>query len=182
MGNLAREKKINRGGEKPCVLDEERALLWEKNRKPLIDCDLRVVGFHLAEVRIQREVKRERILHHEFGIEAGAVFKFVQEHRRCAATRLIQKMIAGKKAVRNELNVAPRRHVFNPADRRELLGQPFHPLRHVGPVVVLALAQNRAIQRHPPGLFRTVRETQALERNGEENNIAILCHAAGTTP
>src|SRR5882724_3178607 len=91
-------------------------------------------------------------------------------------------MIAGKKPVRNELNVASRRYVFNTAHRRELLGQPFHPLRHVWPIVVLALAQDGAIQRDAPRLFETVRETQALEGDGEENNVAILCHAAGSAP
>src|SRR6267378_6532832 len=119
--NLAREKEINRRGEKPRVLDEEGALLREKNRKALIDCHLRVVGFHLTEIRIQRDVKREGILHHEFGVEPREVLKSVQEHRWCAGTRLIQKMIPGKKPVRNELNIAARRHVFNPANRRELL-------------------------------------------------------------
>src|SRR5882672_1266324 len=91
-------------------------------------------------------------------------------------------MIAGKKPVRNELNVSPRRYVFNPAERRELLGQSFHALRHVRPIVVLALAQNGAIQHDAPRLLETVRETQALERDGEENNVAILCHAAGSAP
>src|SRR6266436_5975137 len=73
------KKKINRRGEEPCVFNKEWALLREKNRKTLVDCHLRVVGFHLTKIRIQRDVKRERILHHEFGIEARAVFKFVQE-------------------------------------------------------------------------------------------------------
>src|SRR6266852_4322035 len=130
VGNLAREEKIDRRGEKSRVLDEEWTLLREKNRKALIDCHLRVVGFHLAEVRIQRDVKRERILDHEFRVEPRAVFKLIEESGRRGRTwrvGLVQEMIAGKKAVRNELNVAPRRHVFNSIDRRELLGQSFHP-------------------------------------------------------
>src|SRR5882724_2874689 len=91
-------------------------------------------------------------------------------------------MIAGKKPVRNELNVASRRYVFNTAHRRELLGQPFHSLRHVWPIVVLALAQDGAIQRDAPRLFRTVRETQAPKWDGEEDDVTILRHAAGSAP
>src|SRR6266446_5134192 len=125
VSNLAGEEEINRRGEESRVLDEERTLLREKNRKALIDCHLRVVGFHLAEVRIQRDVKRERILDYEFRVQPSAVFKLVEESRRRGRARrvgLVQEMIAGEKAVRNELNVAPRRHVSNSADRCELLG------------------------------------------------------------
>src|SRR6266567_8203954 len=59
VGDLAREKQIDRRGEKSGVLDEERALLREKDSEALVDGDLRVVGLDLAEIGIQCDVEGE---------------------------------------------------------------------------------------------------------------------------
>src|SRR5260370_1316235 len=95
---------------------------------------------------------------------------------------LIQEMIAGKQAIRNELNVPPGRHMLQAANRGELLRQPFDTLRHVRPVVIFAFPENHAIKRQSPGLLRRVGEPQTLEWNRKENNVAVGGDPAGVIP
>ena len=143
--------------EESGILNKERPLFRKENSEALIHGDLRIVRFHLAEIGIQRHVKRQRIVGHKFGVQPRAVFKIVEKRGRGGGTRrirLVQKMIAGQQPIGNELDIASGRHVFDSADRRELLRQSFHALRHVRPVVVFALAQDHAIKRDAPGLFR----------------------------
>src|SRR6267143_5749696 len=97
-------------------------------------------------------------------------------------TRLIQEVIIRQQSIGNQLNISPGRDVFQAAGRGELLRQICHALRDVRPVVVFALAQNRAIERDAPGLLRLVGEAQALERNREENNVAVLGDAPAVAP
>jgi len=52
--------------KKAGVLDKERAFFREKDGETLVDRDLRVVRFHLAEIRIQRDVEGQGILGHNF--------------------------------------------------------------------------------------------------------------------
>ena len=96
--------------------------------------------------------------------------------------RLVQEVIAGQQPVRNELDVASRRNIFDAAGGRKLLRQSFHSLRHVGPIVVFALPQDYAIKGNAPGLLRGVRETQALEGYGEEHHIAVVPDTARVVP
>src|SRR5260370_39069682 len=69
VGDLPREKEINRRDEEPCVFDEKRPFLRKKNSEALINGELRIVRFHLAEIRVQRDVERQRIFSHEFSME-----------------------------------------------------------------------------------------------------------------
>src|SRR5262249_32946926 len=121
-------------------------------------------------------------------VQPGAVFKVVLKKRRrrgiwrIRRSRLVEKVVAGKKSVGNELNIATRRDVFKPLEWRELLRQPGNALCHVRPLVVFAFPQDRTVQRDTPGLLGTVRKAQTLERYREENDVAILRHAAGAAP
>src|SRR6266446_1255440 len=114
VGDLTREKEIDRRREKSGVLDKERPLLRKKNGEALIDGDLRVVGFYLAEIGIQSDVERERIFKNEFGVEPGAMFELVLKRRRRSGIWrihrkwLIQKMVVRKNPVGNKLNIAAR--------------------------------------------------------------------------
>ena len=70
-GQLAMASGSGRGrGTVASVLDEKWPLLWKENLEALVDCHLWLVGFDLAEVRVQCDIKCERIAQHEFGIEA----------------------------------------------------------------------------------------------------------------
>src|SRR4029077_4021000 len=122
VGNLAREKQVYGGREKSGVLNKKRAFFRKTNSEGLVDRDLRIVRFDLAEIRIQGNVKRERVFQHELGVQPGAVLKFIGEGRwrsgiwRIRWKRLIEKMVAGKNAVGDELNIAARRDIFDSAN------------------------------------------------------------------
>src|SRR6266851_868947 len=177
----ARKKQIDRCRKESRIFNEERPLLREKNREALVDGDLRVVRFHLAEIRVQRGVERQRILGHKFRIESGTMLEFIQEAWRAAA-RLIQKVVVGQQPIRNELNVPPWRHILQAGKRRKLLRQSFHAPRDARPIVEFTFAENYAIQRHSPGLLRIARKPQAFERNRKEDNVAVAGDAARVIP
>ena len=148
----------------------------------MIHRHLWVVRFNLAEIRVQRHVERQRVLGNEFRIESGAVLEDIAEAGSRAVRWLIQKVTGRQQPIGNQLNIAARRNMLESADWRELLGKALHPLRHIGPIVVLALAQNRAIEGHAPCLLRLVRKTQALERNGEPDDVAVPRQASFGVP
>ena len=56
------------------VLEKEGAFFRETNFEPLVDGHLRIVGFDLAEIGIERDIERERLVDYRFGVEAGASF------------------------------------------------------------------------------------------------------------
>ena len=72
--------------------------------------------------------------------------------------------------------------MFQAGDGRKLLGDACHALRDVRPVIIFALAQHYAIQRDAPGLFRGMREAQALEGNREPDDVAVGGQAAFVIP
>src|SRR5882724_8759493 len=126
VGDLPGKEQIDGRHEKTGIFNEERTLFRKENGKALIHGHLRVVGFHLAEIRIQRHVKRQRILQDKLRVQAGAMFKVVLKERRrsrirrVGLRRLIQEVIAGQQAIRNELDIAAGGNFFQAAHGREL--------------------------------------------------------------
>ena len=51
------------------ILLEERALLRKENFKALVHRNLGIVGFDLAEIRINGGVQHQAVFDHHFGIE-----------------------------------------------------------------------------------------------------------------
>src|SRR4051812_29522361 len=58
--DATRKEEVDGSLKVPGIFEEERTLFREVHLEALIDGDLRVVGLHLAEVWIPRQVKRER--------------------------------------------------------------------------------------------------------------------------
>ena len=117
MGNPACEDKIDRRSEVVAVLQKERPLFWKEDLKPLVDRDLRLIGFNLAEVGIDRGIEHEAIVQNEFRIQAdfrlqGSAFK-----KRIRRIPLIDIAEAPKQRIRDELNIPRRRNVIE-AGRR----------------------------------------------------------------
>src|SRR5690348_9803851 len=69
VADAAREHHVDWAGEVVAVLEEERTLFWEKHFEALVDGDLRLVGFDLAEIRIDGGVEHEAVVQDELGIE-----------------------------------------------------------------------------------------------------------------
>src|SRR5689334_15960305 len=69
----AGEEQRFRGIKVIRVFQEERPLFWEEDFIALVGRDLRLVGFNLAEVGIDRRVQRERIVDYDFGVKPAAI-------------------------------------------------------------------------------------------------------------
>ena len=99
VGNLPGEKQAHWGLKEARVLDKERALFREQNCEALVYGDLRVVGLHLTEIGIQRDVEGESVLGDELRVQPRPVFESVLIRRRRprrSQSRLIQKVVTGE--------------------------------------------------------------------------------------
>src|ERR1051326_7985802 len=70
--DTAGEEQIDRCLKVIGILQEKRTLLREKYFEPLIDRDLRFVGFDLTEVRICRGIEHEVVMENKLRIESSA--------------------------------------------------------------------------------------------------------------
>src|SRR5262249_33034842 len=69
IDDAPRKEQVLRSGEVGVVFQEEGALLGKLDFEALVDGYLRVVGFHLAEIGVEGDVERERIVQHSLGVE-----------------------------------------------------------------------------------------------------------------
>ncbi len=74
MSNPAREDKIDGSCEVVAVLQKEGPLLGKEDFEPLIDCDLGLIRFDLAEVGIDSAVEHEAVVQDELGVETDVGF------------------------------------------------------------------------------------------------------------
>ena len=77
----AGEEQLDRGLEVAGVLDEERTLLRELDLEALVGGHLRLVGLDLAEVRLDRDVHGDGVLHHRLDVGSIALLPRAAECR-----------------------------------------------------------------------------------------------------
>src|SRR5262245_31124808 len=70
--NPPREEQRLRCFKETGILQKEWPLFREEYFVPLVDSDLGLIRLYLAEIRIHREIQRQRIAKHQFGIYASA--------------------------------------------------------------------------------------------------------------
>src|SRR5262249_4919816 len=95
-------------------LEKERTLLGKEHLEPLVDGDLRLVGLHLAEIRVGGEVEGHRVARNDPRIDAAARRGIALEGRS------LQKSRAGEGPIRNDLDVASWRAPLNALSVSEL--------------------------------------------------------------
>ena len=110
-----REEQRDRRLEIAGVLQEERSLLGKEHFEALVDGDLRLVGFHLAEIGIDREVERHRIVRDDLRVDAGARGGIALEDRPVEEPRTSERPIG------NELDVVSWRDALKTVPVRELV-------------------------------------------------------------
>ena len=74
IDDAPRKEQVFRRQKVIGIVEKKRPLLREIDFEPLIDSNLRIVRFHLAEIGIERDIERERVMQNHFGVEAGAMF------------------------------------------------------------------------------------------------------------
>src|ERR1700676_1972886 len=113
MAEATGEDEFDWRSEVVAVLQEERTLFGEEHLEPLIDGDLRLVGFHLAEVRIERRIEHEAGGQEEFRVETNVGLELSALVERMIRVALINVAEAAEESVGNDLDVA------SGADERE---------------------------------------------------------------
>ncbi len=98
--DVARKYRNDRAREVVAVLQKKRALLGEKHSETLVDRNLRLIGFDLAEVRIDGRVEHETVVQNELRVQPDlrlqrAVLK--QWMARVAVINVAKPAQAGRK-------------------------------------------------------------------------------------
>ena len=164
----SREKQVDWRLKVGRVLDEERPLLREEHLEPLVDRHLRFIGFDLAEIRVQRQVDGECILHDDLAVDACPSGGVSDESR----LGVIQEPGARERAVRDEQHVAARRNLPQTRRGRELLPETRNPSRDVRPERRLIVPSDHTRNRDTPLVLAGVGEPQALERDRHPHHEA----------
>src|ERR1700751_1084580 len=141
MGYVARENKIDRAREVIAVLKKEWALFRKEHREALIDGDLRLVRFNLAEIGIDRGVKHEAVVQDKFRIEADLGLQRLALERRMVRVPVIDIAEPAQQSVRNELNVAGRRNVLDARRCRGLVKSSLDAVRDTRPEQIFVRAR-----------------------------------------
>src|SRR3954462_6417672 len=105
MADAPGEYRIDRAGEVIAVLQEKRALLGEEDFETLIDGDLRLVRFDLAEVRIDGGIEDEAVMQNEFCVQSDLGLQPSVFKEGIGRIALVDVPEPAQQAVRNNLDV-----------------------------------------------------------------------------
>ena len=87
------------------VFLEEWALLRKENFKPLVHRNLGIVGFNLAEIRIESGVQHQAVLDYSFCIETGLGLYVLAGKTVSRGIAFIERAKRSHRSIRNELEV-----------------------------------------------------------------------------
>ena len=157
------------------ALEEERPELGVEEREPLVGFDLRLVGFHLREVGVQREVRRhvrgDAVLDVDPGVGVGIPGGE-------AAGRFVDRSELHGGEGRQELEIAAGRQVGHAFEEPHLPVETRFVARHRRPdgvLLVLALDFANDLQSPAVRLARTApRIAEALERNRHLRGVSVV--------
>src|ERR1700680_3904099 len=178
MADATGEDEIERRREVVAVLQEERTLFGEEHLEPLVNGDLRLVGFHLAEVRIERRIDHEAVVQNEFRVETTVWLELSALVERMIRVALINVAEAAEEPVGNDLDVASWRDEREPGRGRGLVETPLDAVGDTWPEQVLIGARDAAVQNNAPLLPSGVGKAQALKRNCHQYKVAAIGQAS----
>jgi hypothetical protein len=182
IGDAAREDEVQRRLELPRVLQEEGALLGEEDLEALVRGDLGLVGLHLSEVGVRRQVEREGVLQDDLGVQAAGGVREVSDPPGEGRVPLVDRLEAAVAAVGDELDVAPRGDAPQPRCARHLAELAADPLRVRRPEGLLAQPRVPTPAIEAPALLLGGDETEALERDLEHDEEAPVGPLAPGVP
>ena len=172
VDDAARKEEILRRRKIAVVLQKEGTLLREDHLEALVHRDLRIVGFHLAEIGIERDVQRERVVNHRLGVQPRAEVRLAAEGRH-ARVGLIQKVRPAESGIRNQLQIAPRRDVLQAGHLGQLRHEARYLLGDIRPEGILVVGGDAAVQPEAPGLHGLRGKAQAAEGNRHHGDVSL---------
>ena len=171
MGDAPRENQIDRRREEVAVLQKERTFFGKENLEALVDRDLGLVRFNLAEVGIHRCIQYKAPMQDEFSIQPNVGFESAALENRMVRITLVDIAKAAKQSVRNQLNVPPGRDVLHATGIGGLVEAPLNAVGNSWPENIFISAGNATVQDDAPLLPVGLGETQALKWNGDERKV-----------
>src|SRR5215469_546306 len=121
MSNAARKHEIDGGREEIAVFEKERPLFGKEDLEALVDCDLGLVGFYLAEIRVYGRIQHETAMQNELAIQTDIRFERATLEHGVVRVALVDVSEAAEEPVRNQLHVAGRGYVLKAGGRSSLI-------------------------------------------------------------
>src|SRR6476646_6334810 len=115
MSDTPGENQIDRRREEVAVLQKEGTLLGKEDFESLVDRDLGLIRFDLAEVGIHRCIEHKAPMQDEFSIQPNVGLERAALENRMVRITLVDISKAAKQSVRNQLNIPSGRDVLHPA-------------------------------------------------------------------
>ena len=181
IGDLPRVEHVELRAEIVGAFQEKGALLREEQGKAVVEVQLRLVGFDLRKIGIdravQRQVRRRRPGHIHARFDVDAVIQ-------PRATGFVAVFRAGDGDGRHDVEVAARAHARHALElfegAQQTLGIPADLLVEQ---LVARAARVAAVQAHGPALgLVAFAEAQGGERNAHLHVVASLGDSAGAGP
>ncbi len=132
-------------------LEKERTLLRKEHLETLVNRVLRLIGFHLAEIRFNRGIEDEAVFEDNLGIQACFSVKRLALEIRIGGHVLVYGPEASGKNIEIKLHVLTRGDVLQ-ADDCPFLDQSSRYFGGGGvrPPIVLVGTRDKALQGYPP--------------------------------
>src|SRR5579864_1955362 len=182
MPDVASEHQVDGAGEVVAVFKEKWPLLGEEHRETLVDGDLRLVRFDLAEIRVDCGGQHKAVMQDELRIQPHFWLQGTACEDGMRGVAIIDVAKPAQQSIGNELNIASRRNVIDTAGGRSLIESPLYAIRDAWPEEVFVGARNTAIENDPPLLRVRLRKAQALERDRHEQHVTLAGEASFGVP
>ena len=135
---------------------------------------MRLVRFDLTEVGIDGRVEHETVVNDGLSVHPDGGIRGLGDERRDAARPRVERSKRSRRHVGDRLQVPARGHVLDALDDGRLPEAGGDSRRAGGPVHLLVLARDRAVEEDAPLLRVGRRKAQASKRNLEQDHVAVL--------
>ena len=133
IGNSPAEEQIDRSFKKVVILQEKRPPLGEADFKAPVDRHLRIVGLHLAEIRIDGNIERKTVTEHELRVQPHVRFGIIGHKTWKIIIPCIQAAKRPEEPERNHLKVPAGRDILQADQRGSLINTAVDPRGDPGP-------------------------------------------------
>jgi len=169
--NIARVDQQDGRGEVIGVFEEERTEFGEIDRVALIDGELRLVGFDVAEVGVDGSVKDDAVFENVFGFAAAGALEMPGAPVGIERIEVDQFAFVLHKPVGVQLEIVGSGDAFDAVHGAFLAEHAGSAGGDPGPEVDLAVARQAAHEYDAP-VLRRGSEAEAAERNGHQRHPA----------
>ena len=170
--DAARINQIDWRNEVVRILQEEWPELRKVDRISLIDGELRLIGFDIAEVRIDGRIKDDAVFDDGLGLAARSAFNVPRTEIGVDRVRGLQRALILPQDVGIDLHIMRTDHALDALERSLLAERARDVGGNARPVVGLAVARNVAHEDHAP-VRASWPETQAAKGDRHQRHPSL---------